>query len=57
MKVICDCCGAVIEVETYYSRHKAEIQKKYKDKMKDPKFVEYRRKIALKSYNKKKNDK
>lgn len=57
MKVICDHCGAVIEVETYYSRHKAEIQKKYKDKMKDPKFVEYRRKIALKSYNKKKNDK
>lgn len=57
MKVKCPCCNNWVEVETYYSRHRTELLNKYKENMKDPEFVEYRRKIALKAYNKKKNDK
>lgn len=53
-KVICPHCGTVIEVNTYYSRHKKEIINRYKERMKDPEFVEYRRKISLKSYHKNK---
>lgn len=54
MKVKCPCCNNWVEVETYYSRHKKEILNKYKENMKNPEYVEYRRKIALKAYNKKK---
>jgi hypothetical protein len=52
--IICPHCGEIIQVDTYYSRHKQEIKQKYKERMKDPEFVEYRRKIALKSYHKNK---
>lgn len=54
MKIKCPCCGEIIQVDTYYSRHKQEIKQKYKERMKDPEFVKYRRKIALKSYHKNK---
>lgn len=52
--IICPHCGEIIEVDTYYSRHRKEILKKYQERMKDKNFVEYRRKIALKSYHKNK---
>ena len=55
MKIKCEFCGAIIEVPTYYARHREEILKKYQQDKLDPAFVEKRRKIALKCYHKKKN--
>lgn len=57
MKIKCPHCNEIIEVDTYYSRHRQEIRDKYRENMKDPAFVEYRRRISLKSYHKKKKDK
>lgn len=56
MKIKCPHCNEIIEIATYYSRHKQEIISKYRENMKDPTFVEYRRKVALKSYHKKKRE-
>lgn len=54
MKIKCPCCNNVIEVATYYSRHRAELLNKYKENMKDPEFVKRRRATALKAYHKNK---
>lgn len=54
MQIKCPCCGNMIKLETYYSSNREKILNKYKEKMKDPAFVERRRKIALKSYYKRK---
>lgn len=43
--------------KTYYWRHRDEILKKNAEKRKDPKEIEKRRKIALKSYYKRKEKK
>lgn len=53
-KIICPHCHEEIETETYYSRHRTKLLKIYKERMQDPEFVDYRRKVALKAYYKKK---
>ena len=54
MKIKCPHCGDIIEVNTYYSRHRKELLKKYRENMKNPDFQQRRREIALKSYHKRK---
>lgn len=54
MKFVCPHCNKTIEVDTYYSRHRKELLKKYHDNMQNPEFQQRRREIALKSYHKNK---
>lgn len=56
MKVICPHCQTVIEVPTYYSRHRQQLLEKYKQNMKNKDFAKRRREIALKCYHKKKDN-
>ena len=54
MKIKCPHCGEIIQVDTYYSRHRQQLLKKYRDNMQKPEFQQRRREIALKSYHKNK---
>lgn len=59
MLIVCPHCHQTIKIsntQTYYARHKQEIQKKYKENTKNPQFLAKRREIARKSYHKRKQE-
>lgn len=57
MKLVCPCCGKEIKVlSPYYAKHKEELKQKYRERMKNPEFVQYRREVSLKNYYKNKEN-
>ena len=57
--IVCPYCNHEIHTHnttTYYARHRQQILEKYKENSKNPEFIKKRRKIALKSYHKRKQE-
>lgn len=57
IKIKCPCCNEIINVPSYYMLHREQYIKRYRERIKDPDFVERKRKSALKSYHKRKQEK